>query len=145
MSDSSFLTTSFVAIVISFLTTLVLHAKGRSKDKCDLTNGDIVSSMSNLVNTAKSIAPTNPALGILDQILKCADFAVNASENQYLIGKIEKDDRKTKATNFMVGILTDLGVEITTEIRHAISSAIDTAAEQLPKTSDMLRDKTKTE
>lgn len=145
MSDSSFLTTVFVAAVISFLTTLFLHSNGRSKDKCDLTPSGIVSSMSGAVDAAKRMAPTNPALQIADQILKFADTAVRASENRYLNGKIEKDARKTEATNFIVSMLVGAGVEITAEIRQAISSAIDTTVAQLPKTDDSLSDPAKTE
>lgn len=127
----------FVSIAVSVITSLGLYiAKGKGDENFIAAADKIVDSLNGAFDTVKSLAPANPIIGIIDQILNCASIAVDAAEKNYKAEKIKKDERKAEATKFITDMLEAAGIEITEKLQSVIDEAITTAVAQLPATHD---------
>lgn len=131
-------------IVVGCVAAIVGTAYGISyakKKGVDVGNGiktadTLTDAISNAFDTIKPLLPAHPAIGIIDSILSIAEVGVNAAEKLYKTATIDKDQRKTEATEFVVAALKAAGIEVTDEIRRVIDGAVTGAVALLPKTHD---------
>jgi hypothetical protein len=76
---------------------------------------------------------TSNTKNILQLILESSEIAVKYSEQMYLSGQIQKDERKDKAIEVVETTLTDANIKINEERKELINATIESTVYNLPK------------
>jgi len=81
---------------------------------------------------AKQMFPAQAAY--IDMVAKVAQLAVKYAEQLYLSGKIQPEERKDKAIEFVKMSLVDAGVDVTNKNEDFIEAVVESTVFLLPKT-----------
>ncbi len=115
----------------------VLKKKGIDAGMVLEQASNTVGVINNTFDSLKTLLPDNPAINIIDKILDWASIGVEQAEQLYLIGKIEGEERKGAAIDFIHESLTLAGIEITPSIDKIIDGAVEASVLALGHTNQI--------
>jgi len=114
----------FVALIVAVIIPF-LKRKGVDIDAIIVKIGD----MTNLANTAmvalRELLPEGAVTDVFEKILRAAEVAVWNAEQLNKIGKLEADQRKEEARQYIKDAITQIGITITPAIERLIDGAIE--------------------
>lgn len=113
-----------------------LGKKGVDAGKALSTANDAVNMVDTAFDTVKPFIPASPAVSIVGKIIDWAKAGTAAAEQLYKTSKIQGDERKAEATDFILNALKIEGITVTPEIQKMIDGAVEGAVKLLPKTNE---------
>ena len=117
-----------------FFPVLSPWQKGIDAEKALSTANSAVTMVDTAFDTVKPFIPASPAVSIVDKLIDWAKVGTASAERLYKTSKIQSDERKSEATDFILNALKVAGISVTPEIQKMIDGAVEGAVEVMPKT-----------
>lgn len=108
---------------------------GTALDKAE----SVVDTSGKILDVAKEVLPTNPALVTLEVIEKWAKIAVGQAQQLYHAGDISKEGRKAIAETSVYSVLKELNIDVTDSKKILINASIENAVNDLGHDSNEVK------
>ena len=125
-------TVVFIAVAIVLAVLYIIEKVTGNQIYPYILTGRPVLGAATMLAKAVSATTTNPYFKMVATVMEAATNAAQKAENMWLIGEIDKTERRNYAYELITGTLTDAGIEMNDQINDIITGTIAIVAALLP-------------